>query len=49
MKDSNKLLRLTLSLGGNRQRNVFAGSKVYKPEDLVGRLVIFCATWPRAK
>lgn len=44
VKDSNKLLQLTLSLGGNERRNVFAGIKgVYKPEDLVGRLVICCA------
>jgi methionyl-tRNA synthetase len=44
VKDSNKLLRLTLSLGGDERRNVFAGIKgVYKPEDLIGRLVICCA------
>ena len=44
VKESNKLLRLTLSLGGEEKRNVFAGIKgVYKPEDLVGRLVICCA------
>jgi methionyl-tRNA synthetase len=44
VKDSNKLLRLTLSLGGDEKRNVFAGIKgVYKPEDLIGRLVICCA------
>jgi methionyl-tRNA synthetase len=42
--ESNKLLRMTLSLGGDVKRNVFAGIKgVYKPEDLVGRLVIMCA------
>jgi len=42
--ESNKLLRLTLSLGGDERRNVFAGIKgVYKPEDLVGQLVICCA------
>lgn len=42
--ESNKLLRMTLSLGGDQKRNVFAGIKgVYKPEDLVGRLVIMCA------
>lgn len=44
VKESNKLLRLTLSLGGDERRNVFAGIKgVYKPEELVGRLVICCA------
>ncbi len=44
VKDSNKLLRLTLSLGGNERRNVLAGIKgVYEPEDLLGRLVVCCA------
>jgi len=44
VKESDKLLRLTLSLGGDVRRNVFAGIKgVYKPEDLVGQLVICCA------
>ncbi|MBX3448819.1 MAG: methionine--tRNA ligase [Planctomycetaceae bacterium] len=44
VKESNKLLQLTLSLGGDQTRNVFAGIKgVYKPEDLVGQLVIMCA------
>jgi len=39
-----KLIQLTLSLGGDQQRNVFAGIKsAYKPEDLVGRLVICVA------
>ena len=39
-----KLLRLTLSLGGQHRRTVFAGIKgVYRPEDLVGRLVILVA------
>lgn len=41
---ADKLLQLTLSMGGEGTRNVFAGIKsAYKPEDLVGRLVIFCA------
>ncbi len=44
VKESNKLLRLTLSLGGEERRTVFAGIKgVYKPEDLLGRMVICCA------
>ncbi|MBN1395303.1 MAG: methionine--tRNA ligase [Pirellulales bacterium] len=39
-----KLLRLTLGLGGENRRNVFAGIKgVYEPADLVGRLVICVA------
>ncbi len=39
-----KLLKLTLSLGGDERRNVFAGIKpVYRPEQLVGRLVICAA------
>jgi methionyl-tRNA synthetase len=42
--DANKLLNLTLSLGGGETRNVFAGIKAaYKPEDLVGRLVVCVA------
>ncbi|MBI2825784.1 MAG: methionine--tRNA ligase [Planctomycetia bacterium] len=41
---SKKLLRLTLSLGGDERRNVFAGIKeAYTPEQLVGRLVICVA------
>ena len=41
---ADKLLQLTLSMGGEGTRNVFAGIKsAYQPEDLVGRLVIFCA------
>jgi methionyl-tRNA synthetase len=41
---ADKLLQLTLSLGGDVRRNVFAGIKAaYKPEDLVGRLVIVVA------
>ncbi len=39
-----KLLKLTLSLGGQNHRTVFAGIKgVYKPETLVGRLVVCAA------
>lgn len=41
---ANKLLKLTVSLGGDRQRTVFAGIKsAYKPEQLVGRLVVLAA------
>jgi methionyl-tRNA synthetase len=44
VEGANKLLQLTLSLGGGQTRNVFAGIKAaYKPEDLVGRLVICVA------
>jgi methionyl-tRNA synthetase len=39
-----KLVRLTLSLGGEERRNVFAGIKsAYQPEKLVGRLVVLVA------
>ncbi len=42
--EANKLLQLTLSLGGDKRLNVFAGIKsAYKPEDLVGRLVVCVA------
>jgi methionyl-tRNA synthetase len=41
---ADKLLKLTVSLGGQNRRTVFAGiKKVYKPEQLVGRLVILVA------
>jgi methionyl-tRNA synthetase len=44
VQGANKLLQLTLSLGGGETRNVFAGIKAaYKPEDLIGRLVICVA------
>ena len=42
--EARKLVQLTLSLGGDERRNVFAGIKsAYKPEDLVGRLVVMVA------
>jgi methionyl-tRNA synthetase len=42
--EARKLLKLTLSLGGDVRKTVFAGIKrAYKPEDLVGRLVICVA------
>lgn len=42
--DARKLLKLTLSLGGDVQRTVFAGIKAaYEPEALVGRLVVMVA------
>lgn len=44
VQGADKLLQLTLSLGGGETRNVFAGIKAaYKPEDLIGRLVICVA------
>ncbi len=42
--EAKKLLKLTLSLGGDVRKQVFAGIKgVYKPEDLLGRLVVCVA------
>jgi methionyl-tRNA synthetase len=42
--EAKKLLKLTLSLGGDTTKNVFAGIKeAYKPEQLVGKLVICVA------
>ena len=42
--EARKLLQLTLSLGGEERRNVFAGIKsAYSPEELVGRLVVMAA------
>ncbi len=44
VQGADKLLQLTLSLGGGETRNVFAGIKAaYSPESLVGRLVICVA------
>ncbi|MGD9854806.1 MAG: methionine--tRNA ligase, partial [Planctomycetaceae bacterium] len=44
VEGADKLLQLTLSLGGDEIRKVFAGIKsVYDPETLIGRLVICCA------
>ncbi|MBL8814819.1 MAG: methionine--tRNA ligase [Planctomyces sp.] len=44
VQGADKLLQLTLSLGGGEVRNVFAGIKAaYAPESLVGRLVICVA------
>ncbi len=42
--EANKLLKLTLSLGGDETRQVFAGIKAaYEPEQLLGRLVVMVA------
>ncbi len=42
--EAKKLLKLKLSLGGDQTRQVFAGIKAaYKPEELVGRLVVMVA------
>lgn len=45
VKEARKLLKLTLNLGGENNRQVFAGIKAAysKPEELVGRLVICVA------
>ncbi|MBX3441510.1 MAG: methionine--tRNA ligase [Planctomyces sp.] len=44
VQGADKLLQLTLSLGGDVRRNVFAGIKAaYAPEQLVGRLVVVVA------
>lgn len=44
VKESKKLIKVTLSLGGDVTRTVYAGIKTaYDPQTLVGRLVIFCA------
>jgi methionyl-tRNA synthetase len=42
--EARKLVQLTLSLGGEVRRQVFAGIKsAYAPEDLLGRLVVVVA------
>jgi methionyl-tRNA synthetase len=45
-----KLMKLTLSLGGGQRRLVFAGIKgVYQPEELVGRLLVCAANLAERK
>jgi methionyl-tRNA synthetase len=42
--EAKKLLRLTVSLGGDDRRTIFAGIKAaYEPESLVGKLVVIVA------
>ncbi|HTU62246.1 MAG TPA: methionine--tRNA ligase, partial [Polyangiales bacterium] len=42
--EAKKLLKLTVSLGGDNKRTIFAGIKAaYAPESLVGRLVVIVA------
>ncbi|MCH8046826.1 MAG: methionine--tRNA ligase subunit beta, partial [Planctomycetes bacterium] len=44
VEEARKLLRLTLSLGGDERRQVLAGIKsAYEPQALVGRLVVMAA------
>lgn len=44
VEEARKLLKLTLSLGGEHQKQVFAGIKgAYAPEELVGRMVVMVA------
>ena len=44
VEGADKLLQLTLDLGGGESRNVFAGIKsAYAPEDLEGRLTVMVA------
>ncbi len=44
VEGARKLLRLTLSLGGDHRKQVFAGIKAaYEPDQLVGRLVVMVA------
>jgi methionyl-tRNA synthetase len=42
--EAKKLLKLVVSLGGSHERTIFAGIKsAYRPQDLVGRLVVIAA------
>ena len=44
VEGADKLLQLTLDLGGGTTRNVFSGIKAaYQPEDLIGRLTVMIA------
>jgi len=42
--ESNKLLKLKVSMGGEEQRQIIAGiKKAYSPDDLVGKQVVIVA------
>jgi methionyl-tRNA synthetase len=42
--EAKKLIKMTVSLGGTERRTLFAGIKeAYRPEQLVGRLVVVAA------
>ncbi|MBA4032739.1 MAG: methionine--tRNA ligase [Planctomyces sp.] len=44
VEGSDKLLKLSISLGGDVTKTIFAGIRqAYEPASLVGRLVVFCA------
>jgi methionyl-tRNA synthetase len=44
VKGADKLLQLTLDIGEDNTRNVFAGIKAhYKPEELEGKLTVMVA------
>ena len=44
VKEAKKLLKLTVSLGGGTRRTLFAGIKsAYRPDELIGRLVVVAA------
>lgn len=50
VEKSNKLIKMTVSLGGDDTRTVVSGiSQYYKPEDLVGKHVIFVSNLKPAK
>ena len=50
VKKSRKLIKMTVSLGGNDVRTVVSGiAQAYKPEELVGKHVIFVANLKPAK
>ena len=48
--EANKLLKITLNLGGTETRTVFAGIKqAYAPEQLVGQMVVLAANLAPAR
>lgn len=50
VKKSKKLIKMTVSLGGDDVRTVVSGiSEYYKPEDLIGKHVIFVSNLKPAK
>ena len=49
VEKADKLLKLTLDLGGNKRQIVSGIAKAYKPEDMIGKNIIIIANLKPAK
>ena len=49
VEEADKLLKLTLDLGGNKRQIVSGIAKAYKPEDMIGKNIIIIANLKPAK